>query len=77
MCIMGWSKGSELMGVIIRSIKNEIPDKWRGLVYKKIIAAFEDADADTLDECLGIDPIYDFTYKEMNRELFEDDGDII
>jgi uncharacterized membrane-anchored protein YjiN (DUF445 family) len=57
---MGWSGGSGLFDSLIKTMKRNVPDeKARANVYKTMIRAFEDEDADTLDECRGQDPVFD------------------
>lgn len=57
---MGWASGSRLasrlIGVALEHISNE---EERDNFYDEMIDAFEDADCDTLDECMGIDPVFD------------------
>jgi hypothetical protein len=67
---MGWSSGSALFGDVISVIKPNVPDKKvRKKMYLELIASFEDADWDTLDECLGEDDVYDEIYNERYGEL--------
>lgn len=57
---MGWSGGSDLMDRVIAASKIAIgSDLKRKLFYVSVIGAFEDQDADTLDECRGLDPMFD------------------
>lgn len=63
---MGWSSGSTIFSQIISAIQPEIKNvNKRKAIYIKLIAAFENADWDTLDECLGEDPAYDKAIKEL------------
>lgn len=57
---MGWASGSTLCGHIIETVQFHVPDaETRGNMYVEIISAFEAADCDTLDECMGVDPVFD------------------
>ena len=70
---MGWSSGSTLFNnIIVALIDADIDDDSRENVYRAIIPCFEDMDCDTLMECLGEDKIFDFVYKELNKEYFDD-----
>ena len=67
---MGWSGGADLMGDIIMSAKKVITDKdQRCTFYKLIIPSFEGFDCDNLEECKGIDKMFDHAY----NQFFEDD----
>ena len=70
---MGWSSGSRLMSDIIESLLEHVEDEEaRRNIYLEIISAFEDADADTLDECLEEDEAFDEAYRELHPESLED-----
>lgn len=71
---MGWASGSTLMNRIITVIQENVgdPDK-RYYIYEGIVDAMQDADWDTLDECLGKDPEYDRLYQQMYGEDKEDE----
>jgi hypothetical protein len=56
---MGWSGGYRLMGQVIEAVKGHVPEASKPDVYRSLIAAFEDHDCDTLDDCRGVDPVYD------------------
>lgn len=61
---MGWASGSQLCTHIIETVHFHVKDEeTRGNMYVEIISAFEAADCDTLDECLGIDPAFDEIFK--------------
>lgn len=61
---MGWASGAELAGDIIEVVKSQVPDKdARAAIYRHLIDKFERFDCDTLDECVGIDKVYDKVYK--------------
>jgi len=69
---MGWASGSRLFSDVIVSIKPIVADeKQRVIIYKKLIAAFEDFDWDTQDECRGEDPAYDTALNELHPDWFE------
>ena len=60
---MGWASGSTLFSKVIEVIEaNVAGQKSREEIYKGLIEAFEEADCDTLDECLGDDPAFDAAY---------------
>lgn len=62
---MGWASGSELMGEVIGAVQTEVDDaKTRRKIYRRVIAAFESADCDTLYECEGSDPAFDAALKD-------------
>lgn len=64
---MGWASGSELASELIEVIKKVVKDKEaRGVLYYHIIDKFEKHDCDVMDECLGIDKIYDNVYYDMH-----------
>jgi hypothetical protein len=68
---MGWASGSSLFSEVIASIQPEIPDdEKRKTIYTKLIAAFEDSDWDTQNECLGEDPAYDAALKELHPDWY-------
>lgn len=71
---MGWSSGSRVFGDAIKAIKPNVPDKdTRKKIYVKLIEAFEEADWDTLDECLGEDEAYDEIYNERYPHEYDPD----
>lgn len=63
---MGWASGSRLFLRLIEAIKQELPEdaEKRERIYREMFDAFEDADWDTTDECLGEDPAYDKIHNE-------------
>ena len=64
---MGWASGSRLFSDVIAAIKPEVEDEEKRVgIYKKLIAAFEESDWDTQDECRGEDPAYDKALKELH-----------
>lgn len=66
---MGWARGSEILTEIIESVKSIVTDhEDRETLYRQFIEIFENNDADTLDECLGIDRTFDKVYKEYFEE---------
>lgn len=73
---MGWARGSDVLSEIIESVKSVVSDhEDRESLYRNLIEIFENNDADTLDECLGIDRTFDKIYKEFYDEEIEDDED--
>ncbi len=72
---MGWASGSSLFSEVIKAVKKEMPDeKARVRLYKTLIAAFEESDWDTQDECRGEDTAYDKALKKLHPTWFEDDA---
>lgn len=71
---MGWGSGSSLMSEVVGIIEENVgdPDK-RFYMYIDLINAFEARDADTLDECMGIDPEYDRAFKQVSGITDEDE----
>lgn len=68
---MGWNGGSELMDEIIDAhVDASLDYNTKYEIYLRIIRAFMNMDADTLDECLGRDVAYD----RALREIYEDAG---
>jgi len=63
---MGWSGGSGLMLEVILSLKKHVTLKARHDVYWDIIPAFEDADCDSLIECVNEDPAFRAAYRELH-----------
>lgn len=71
---MGWASGSMLLTSIIETLKTHVDAETRAILYPEIVNAFEDADCDTLDECMTIDPVFDEYLKESGWDhLFEDE----
>lgn len=61
---MGWGSGSRLATRLIKAAKETISnEEERVNFYDEMIDAFGDADCDTLDECLGDDPVFDEHWK--------------
>lgn len=74
---MGWASGSRVMSDIVMNIRDtgladEIKDDVRQALYGILIEAFQDADCDTLDECLDIDPAFDKAYANFYPDEEED-----
>ena len=67
---MGWGSGSRLATRLIEAAKDTISDNIeRECFYDLMIDAFEDADCDTLDECLEVDPVFDALWKTKYPDL--------
>lgn len=63
---MGWSTGSDLFAEIAESIERHVHDEQIKInIYYEMISSFEDFDADTLEECLGISDALDSVLKEV------------
>lgn len=70
---MGWSGGSLLMSEVIAALQNHVDDEdVRKEIYLEIIEAFEDKDADTLDECVDEDPAFREALLELHPDYLED-----
>jgi hypothetical protein len=73
---MGWASGSrlasELIGAAKATITNEDERSW---FYEQMIYAFEEADCDTLDECLGSDDVFDEVWEEIYPSDNYDDNE--
>lgn len=66
---MGWSSGSGLAHDLIVTIKKNVKDKdTRRKIYVVLIDSFENYDCDTLNECVGIDPVFDEFFPEEDNE---------
>ncbi|MHC4302796.1 MAG: hypothetical protein ACYS7Y_36520 [Planctomycetota bacterium] len=82
---MGWAGGTYVMRDIIEAFvaQEELPADLRARLYIPIIESMEGADWDTQDECLGLDPVFDVTMRELHPdwdwedidEFTEDDAD--
>jgi hypothetical protein len=63
---MGWSSGTSVFCDVLESLQEHVPSKeQRRKVIVELIATFENADWDNLDEAFGIDPVYDEIFVEM------------
>jgi hypothetical protein len=57
---MGWASGTSVAIPVIESIKKHVTDpKVRRKLYKDFLDAMDNADWDTQDEAMDIDPIFD------------------
>lgn len=57
---MGWASGSLVMEKVIHAVeKTSLDEEEKVCLYLKLIDAFEDADCDTLDECVGESDAFD------------------
>lgn len=75
---MGWSSGTSLFEDLINTLmKNVHDDEDRKAIYLDMIEAFEAHDWDNLDECVGIDNVYDEIYEERfpTEEVVDDEDD--
>lgn len=71
---MGWASGSDIACTMIQAIADNVKDKKvRKILYEKLISALENADWDTQNEAIGIDPIADklLGYDAENEERYE------
>lgn len=66
---MGWASGSALVGSLIGVLRANVPDgNDRHRIYLGLIAAFEEFDWDTQDECLEIDPEFDAAMRALHPD---------
>ena len=71
---MGWGSGSRLAAELIEVARDTFSDRTeRSVFYESMIEMFESADCDTLDECVGIDPVFDQVWNELYPSDDEDD----
>jgi len=69
---MGWNKGSGLFERLIEVLFDKVDDPdTREEIYVEMIAAFEDLDCDTLQECLGEDEAFDSALRLVYEERGE------
>lgn len=62
---MGWSGGAGLFAELIYVVKENVPDDdVRHEIYAHMVDSFIELDWDTLDECLGVDHVYDDIYRD-------------
>lgn len=75
---MGWASGSRMAAELIDVAKITITNEnERSAFYEKMIYVFEDADCDTLDECVGIDEIFDEVWDELYpSDNYDEDYDL-
>jgi hypothetical protein len=67
---MGWSGSSQIAAELITVIFRVVPsDTARMNIYQAMITALEDQDGDTLDECLGLDSVYDKALEMAGYDL--------
>lgn len=64
---MGWASGSQIVENLIYEFKSILAKDTRQLVYESLIREFEEADCDTLCECLGVDPVFDQAMKNVSE----------
>jgi hypothetical protein len=70
---MGWCSGSRLFGEVIDTVQSHVADKTARVdIYVDLIQAFEEADWDTQNECIGQDPAYDEALKFLHPDWFDD-----
>ena len=70
---MSWHSGSRLFSEIISVIKDNITDDLvRKEIYLNLISTFEDADCDTLFECIGEDDAFDDAYYDIYPDVADD-----
>lgn len=68
---MGWSTGSAIFTQMIEVLVEHVDEGTRQRLYEEFIPIFESFDCDTLDECMGIDVVFD----KMMESSFDDDED--
>lgn len=63
---MGWGSGSTVFSEVIAVMKEKVEDaEIRAEIYRDLIDVFENADCDTLDECVGDDKVFDEVWEEL------------
>lgn len=75
---MSWSKGSIIFDEIISVLVDKVDDDdSRAAIYRELIPVFEEYDCDTLEECVGSDPVFDIVFKETGSsdDDFTDEDD--
>jgi hypothetical protein len=73
---MGWGSGSRLAVELIEAAKATIINEdERSSFYEQMIYAFEEADCDTLDECVGNDQVFDDVWEELYPSDDYDDNE--
>lgn len=66
---MSWSGEADLMTDIIMSAKKVVTNKdERCMFYKLIIPIFEGFYCDILEECKGIDKMFDHAYNQLHPD---------
>jgi hypothetical protein len=66
---MGWATGSRLFSEIIEVLMNNVSENdVRASIYDELIDLFEYHDCDTLNECTGVDNVFDNVWLERNPE---------
>jgi hypothetical protein len=75
---MGWASGSRLASELIVAAKSIISNEdERKEFYEELIYSFEGADCDTLDECIGVDEVFDEVwYKLYPSDEYDIDDEI-
>jgi hypothetical protein len=64
---MGWASGSRLVSQLIESAKDTISNtSERSYFYEQMIEIFEEFDCDTMDECVGVDTIFDEVWEKYH-----------
>lgn len=63
---MGWSGGSNILGVVVDNV-SLLPETPRRNLYVALVKALENDQADTLGECEGYDPILDSVLLERGH----------
>lgn len=71
---MGWAGGSQVAIAIIEDDRVQVlEDCLRKGVLEAVLDALEGADWDTLDEAMGIDPVFDELILERYPNWFDND----
>jgi esterase/lipase superfamily enzyme len=71
---MGWSGGSWLMVRVLRATLPHIPVDKQKQAVSEVIVAFEDLDADTLDECVDEFPVVGEALRELYPHRYDSSG---
>jgi hypothetical protein len=66
---MGWCSGGRLFDDVIDTLKKNVSDEdERKAVYLDLIVAFENFDCDVLQECMGVDDMFDEAIRVQHPE---------
>lgn len=71
---MGWASGSQIANDIIEHPEVQVlEDKERKGVFRAVFEALEGHDWDTIDESMGLDPMFDEVVREKYPDWFDED----
>lgn len=62
---MTWKAGYIIFDKVIEALNNaDVDDSLRKSIYEELIPAFEEEDCDSLEECVGVDKVFDSVWKD-------------